>query len=371
MTEPGKTEPGKTPTAAETVASAVFAGRISAVVPARNEEAVIATCVESLAQQPEIAEVFVVDDQSTDRTAEIVRGLAARIPKIRLLRTEGPPGGWVGKNYAVWIGAQQASEPWLLFTDADAEHLPRAAAHALELAREHDAAIVSFSPEQIVRRWYEKALIPLVFTRLAKLYSYDAVNDPKSPVAAANGQFLLIRREVYESVGGHASLPGEVLEDLALARMVKRAGYRLWFGSGAGFVRVRMYRSFSEMWQGWKKNLYRLIGGTPRAMYSELDDVVPWMVALVLLLGIKIPFALFIGVVLLLARQVQYGLQLTRNHYPISLIVFYIPAIALYTAVLRASYRSHQRGTVQWKGREYRVEWPQEGGKEPLRREKA
>lgn len=345
--------------------------RISAIVPARNEEALIAACVESLAAQPEIAEIFVVDDQSSDGTAEVVRGIAARFPQVRLLHTNGLPAGWMGKNHAVWLGAQEAHQPWLLFTDADAEHLPGAAARALELAHEKDAALVSFSPEQVVKRWYEKALIPLVYTRLAKLYSYEAVNDPKVPTAAANGQFLLIRREVYSATGGHSSLPGEVLEDLALARMVKRAGYRLWFGSGAGLVRVRMYRSFGEMWQGWKKNLYRLAGGTPRAMYSEMDDAVPWMVILILLLGIKIPFALFVGVLLLLARQIQYGMQLTRNHYPLLFILFYVPGVALYTAALWASYRGHQRGTVQWKGREYRVEWPPGHAKEPLRREKA
>lgn len=365
------TEPSQKPTATASVASAEGTPRISAIVPARNEEEVIATCVESLAAQPEIAQILVVDDQSTDRTAEIVRGLAQRWPQIRLLQTEKLPDGWVGKNYAVWVGAQQASEPWLLFTDADAEHLHGAAAKALELAREHDAALVSFSPGQVVKHWYEKSLIPFIYTRLAKLYSYDAVNDPKSAAAAANGQFLLIRKDAYDAVGGHSSLRGEVLEDLALARMVKRAGYRLWFGMGAALVRVRMYRSFRAMWQGWRKNLYRLIGGTQRAMYSEMDDVLPWMILMILLLGIKIPFALFIGVVLLLGRQIQYGRQLGRNHYPFSFIVFYVPAVTLYIAVLWASYRGHQRGTVQWKGREYRVEWPEDTAKEALRREKA
>jgi glycosyltransferase involved in cell wall biosynthesis len=347
------------------------APRISAIVPARNEEAVIARCVESLAAQPEIVEILVVNDQSSDQTAEIVRGLMSRFPQVRLLEAGQLPPGWVGKNHAVWLGAQQAREPWLLFTDADAEHLPGAAAEALQLAGQHRCELVSFSPEQLVRHWYEKALIPMVYARLARLYSYDAVNDRKSPAAAANGQFLLIRQDAYQAIGGHASLRGEVLEDLALARIAKRAGYQLWFASGSGLVRVRMYRSFMAMWEGWKKNLYRLIGGTPRAMFSELDDVVPWIVFLVLLVGIKVPFALLLGVLLLLGRQLQYGIELTRNHYPFSFIVFYIPAVLLYTAVLWASYRSHQRGTVQWKGREYRVEWPQDAKKEPLTRGKA
>src|SRR5215813_7886750 len=109
---------------------------VSAIVPARNEEAVIAKCVDSLVAQPEVAEVIVVDDESTDRTAQIVRELAARYPQIRLLASGGPPDGWVGKNYACSVGARQATGEWLLFTDADAEHLPGSTARALENARE-------------------------------------------------------------------------------------------------------------------------------------------------------------------------------------------------------------------------------------------
>jgi glycosyltransferase involved in cell wall biosynthesis len=343
--------------------SAPASGAVSAIVPARNEEAVIAACVESLVAQPEIGEVIVVNDQSSDRTADIVRELARHHTKVRLLETDGPPQGWVGKNYAVAVGAKEAKGEWLLFTDADAEHLPGSTARALEKARETGAALVSFSPEQLTERWYERALIPFVYCRLANLYSYEAVNDEKSGAAASNGQYLMMRRNVYEAIGGHGSVAGEVLEDVALARIVKRAGHRLWFGTGKSVVRVRMYRSFAAMWEGWKKNLYRLIGGTPRAALSELDSAVPWMVALVLLIGIKLPWALLLGVFLLLARQLSYGAQLARNHYPFSFIVYYVPAMVLYAGVLWASYRSHMAGRVVWKGREYRMEVPETSGK--------
>src|SRR6266704_210075 len=114
--------------------------------------------------------------------------------------------------------------------------------------------------------------LSLIYLRLAKFFSYDHVNDPKSRVAAANGQFLMIRRDVYDAIGGHAGVAGEVLEDVAIALRVKAAGHRIWFGSGKGIVRVRMYRSFDAMWQGWKKNLYRLIGGTPWAVFRELES---------------------------------------------------------------------------------------------------
>jgi glycosyltransferase involved in cell wall biosynthesis len=329
--------------------------RVTAIVPARNEESAIAACVESLAGQPEIAEIVVVNDESSDRTEEIVRCLAEKISRLRLVQVREVPAGWVGKNYAASVGGSRAAGDWLLFTDADAELQPGAVQRALELAQEHGAALVSFSPEQVTERWYEKALIPFVYCRLARHYSFEAVNDPASAAAAANGQFLMLRREAYEAIGGHAQVASEVLEDVALARRAKAAGLRLWFGSGAGLVRVRMYRSYAEMWGGWKKNLYLLIGGNSGAVFRELREVFPWIPVLVILLGLKTPIAAFLGVWLLIFRQVSYGSELKRNHFPFSFILYYIPAVLLYAGVLWASYRSHARGKVEWKGREIAV----------------
>jgi glycosyltransferase involved in cell wall biosynthesis len=332
---------------------------VTAIIPARNEEAVIAACIASLASQPEIAEILVVDDQSTDATASVVRGLMEKIPNLCLLQSGELPDGWVGKNHALWAGAQVATCGWLLFTDADAEHERDSVSRALDLAHEHGAALVSFSPEQIAETWYEKALIPFIYVRLAKRFSYENVNDPNSLAAAANGQFLMMRRDVYDTTGGHSAVAGEVLEDVALAISAKAKGYRIWFGPGKGIVHVRMYRSFGAMWQGWKKNLYRLMGGTPWTVFREMESILPWIPLLVIVLGLKYPFLLFLGVLLLIARQTSYGLDLVRNQYPFSFIFYYVPAVALYVAVLWASYRSYVHGRIQWKGREYSVGAPE------------
>lgn len=331
---------------------------ISAIVPARNEERVVADCIGALVRQPEIAETIVVNDGSVDRTAEIVRGLMPAMPRLRLLNVEGPPPGWLGKNNAAWHGAKATKNRWLLFTDADAELQPGAAKRALEIAQESSAALISFSPEQLMERWYEKALIPFVYCRLARYFSFEAVNDPASSVAAANGQFLMIRRDGYDAIGGHARVAGEVLEDVALAKRAKAAGYTLWFGPGNGLVRTRMYRSFGAMWEGWKKNLYLLVGGTPGSALRELLAVVPWIPTLLLLVGIKLPFALLLGIGLLVARHAGYGLDLARNQYRASHIIYYVPAVALYAGVLWASYRAHSKGIVQWKGRQVSVGLP-------------
>lgn len=350
---------GHNSSATMTPFSASAAGEVTAIIPARNEEAVIASCIESLARQPEIGEILAVNDQSADGTVSVVHRLMEKIPNLRLLESAELPDGWVGKNHALWIGARQAKGAWLLFTDADAEHESNSAARALQIAKEHNAALVSFSPQQITQNWYEKALIPYIYVRLAKHFSYENVNDPNSRAAAANGQFLMIRRDVYDGIGGHAGVAGEVLEDVAFAVRLKAAGHRIWFGSGEGIVRVRMYRSFDAMWQGWKKNLYRLIGGTPGAVFREMESNLPWIPLLLIFAGLKVPFLLFAGVLLLIWRQTNYGLDLVRNHFPFSFIFYYVPAVVLYVSVLWASYRSHINGRIQWKGREYSVGAPE------------
>jgi glycosyltransferase involved in cell wall biosynthesis len=347
------------PLTSRTPVADIPVGSVTAIVPARNEEASIAACVTSLSNQPEIAEILVVNDQSTDATATVVRGLMAKIPNLRLLESGELPDGWVGKNHALWVGVREVKSPWLLFTDADAEHEPNSVSCALQTAREQGAALVSFSPEQITEAWYEKALIPYIYLRLAKRFSYEQVNDPNSPAAAANGQFLMMRRDIYDAIGGHSGVAGEVLEDVALAMRVKAAGHRIFFGSGKTIVHVRMYRSFRAMWQGWKKNLYRLMGGTPWAVFREMESNLPWIPLLVIVLGLKFPFLFFLGVLLLIARQTAYGLDLARNQYPFSFIFYYVPAVALYVAVLWASYRSHVNGRIEWKGREYSVGAPE------------
>ena len=327
---------------------------ISAIVPARNEEALIAACVESLAAQLEISEIIAVNDQSSDRTLSILRELAQRIPRLKVVDAPPPPAGWVGKNHAVWNGAQRAGGEWLLFTDADAVLEEGAARKALELGKEHEAALVSFSPVQVLEKWYEKALIPFVYVRLARKFSFDQVNDPQSTVAAANGQFLMVRRNPYQAMGGHAAVPGEVLEDVALARKVKGGGGKIWFAY-SDRVRVRMYRSFRAMWEGWRKNLFALVGGTTTAVFSEFESTFPWMILIVFLIGIKVPLGVFAGVVLLLLRQLSYGLALTRNQFPFKYILYYLPAVFLYAAALWASHESYAKGKVAWKGREYPV----------------
>ncbi len=335
---------------------------ISAIIPARNEEASIARAVESVAAQPEIGEVIVVNDQSTDRTGEILRELSKRIPKLKVLNAGDLPLGWVGKNHAAAIGAVAATGDWLLFTDADTFHHLGAARRALADAVDHSAILVSYSPEQEMDSFWERAVIPFVYGRLASRYSFAQVNDPRRPEAAANGQFLLILRDAYEAVGGHAVIASEILEDVALARLVKSQGYGIYFTAPIGIVRARMYRSVGAMWQGWTKNLYLLAGGSAKAALLEMAEVLPWfdvsaMLAIWIYLRAHASASVWLLPLLLLLPiirvHLQYGIQLYRNLYPVSYVQYCLPGMMFYCAAFIASWWKNAHGAVVWKGRAY------------------
>jgi glycosyltransferase involved in cell wall biosynthesis len=335
---------------------------VSVIIPARNEEASIARAVESVAAQAEVGEVIVVNDQSTDRTGEILAELASRIGKLKVLSTDELPSGWIGKNYAATLGAAAARGDWLLFTDGDTYHRIGSTRRALIDAVDHDAVMVSYSPEQEMETFWERVLIPFVYCRLAARFSFARVNDPASPDAAANGQFLLVLRDAYEAVGGHAAIAGEVLEDVAIARLLKQSGFGIYFTAPIGIVRTRMYRNFHAMWQGWTKNLYPLVGGTPRTTAIELAETCPFFEALTfVLLGAFViekrtesPWILLlIGLAALCGAHLRYAAALYRNLYPVSYIQYYALGVCLYSAALVVSWWKNTRGAVVWKGRAY------------------
>jgi len=326
---------------------------ISAIVPARNEEHNLARVVQSLAAQPEIREIIVVDDQSTDATPQVLEKLCQQFPQLKTARTEMLPPGWTGKNHAIWVGLEHATGDALLFTDADTEHLPGSAARALDDAAAHNALLVSYSPEQETVTWWEKALLPLIFCRLSRHFSYARVNNPALPDAAANGQYLLLDRRVYDAIGGHMAVASQVLEDVEIAKRAKIAGYRLHFASGQGIVRARMYRSFGDLWEGWSKNLYRLVGGTPDALWKELFVTVPWGPLVLFVMARFGSLFPVLGVVMLVLRHGAYLLELLRNQFPAARVVYYLPGSLLYPWLLAASARRHRRGVVAWKGRKY------------------
>ena len=146
----------------------------------------------------------------------------------------------------------------MLFTDADTVHEPGSLARAMDEAKQRGVVLLSYSPEQEVHTFIERSVMPVIFAELANRYKPSEVSDPNSEAAAANGQYILISREAYDAVGGHASVSGSLLEDVELARAVKRSGRKIFFRLAADQVRARMYRTTSQLIEGWSKNLVLL-----------------------------------------------------------------------------------------------------------------
>jgi chlorobactene glucosyltransferase len=253
------------------------AALVTVLVPARNEERNVGACLASLSAQawPNL-EIIAVDDGSTDGTPAILADAARRDPRVRVLRVDGPPAGWTGKSFALDAGVSIARGAWLCFTDADTVHAPESIARAVGFAERHGVALLSLTSRQLTRSFWERVVQPVVFGLLDQWFPLTAVNDPASPVAAANGIFILAARDAYRDAGGHRAVAGEILEDVALARRVKAGGGRIAFVDGADLVAARMYTDLAAIRRGWTKNLYRLRGRRPLPSLVELGVTLVW-----------------------------------------------------------------------------------------------
>ena len=327
---------------------------VSVIIPARNEEASLGACLDSLVAEtgvnPETVnfEIIVVDDNSTDRTREI----AASFPHVRVIDAAPLPSGWTGKNNAVATGARQARGSWFLFTDADTVHLPDSLMRSLKEAKAHGAALLSYSPEQIVETLGEKTVMPVIFADLARRYRPSEVSSPQSAVAAANGQYILITREAYDAVGGHSAVAADLLEDVALAHAVKRSGRKIFFRYGGDAVRTRMYRNFAQLREGWTKNLALLFPSPGFLAAWRLLEFVVFVASLALVVMNLADRDFALAPLYLIPPAVTIA-RIRRAHFswPSTLLAFI--GLPLFAYLLLRSKRAHASGSVAWKGRTY------------------
>lgn len=333
---------------------------VSVIVPARNEEASLADCLRTLVSQAGVNdEIIVVDDASTDGTRAIAEGFP-----VRVIAADPLPEGWTGKCNAAWSGAKAAKGQWLLFTDADTKHASNSIAGGLQEAKENEAGLLSYSPKQKVASLAERALMPVIFGELATKYPPKDVCDPNSPVAAANGQYLLIRRDVYDAIGGHAAVATTILEDVELARRAKQSGHKLCFHY-SDVVSARMYRGFGEMWEGWTKNLALLFPNARSLAVKRAIEFLVIVIAAVFAIAAALQdekLAAIIAAAVTLQWFYLFWKRVQLAHFDGLSNALSLFGLPLFAVLLWNSDISHKRGLVRWKGREYSVVKPVETG---------
>ncbi len=238
---------------------------IAVIVPAYNEADNIAACVASILDSTEMSAqqfgLWVVDDRSIDGTWEILQGMAGdrQDPRLHLIAGSAcPPGeNWQGKNWACVQGVEQASpRDFLVFIDADVRLCRGAIETLLNTMTQQQVDFLNCIPALVCGSLVEWLVQPLIFMNLLVSMNSDAARDPRNKTAYAAGPMMAFRRSVYETIGGHRGVSDRVAEDVALARLVKQAGFNSQYWLGAKIARLRMYQNWSALWEGWTKVLY-------------------------------------------------------------------------------------------------------------------
>ena len=272
-----------------------------------------------------------------------------------------------GKNHACWTGVQKSDSQWYCFVDADVSAEPELLETAVDMAVHKEIDMLSINPFQELLSFSERFFLPGIFVSIALSMNFKRVNNPSKPEALANGQFILMRRSTYETIQGHYAVRNEIMEDLALANIIKQKGYRLYFMFSDELIRTRMYRSFSQIWEGFSKNLVDIkkntgtIGSIFTGLKSLLLGWIPLVLPILTWLHLRSApdpfFAYFAFTTAVIAAAVMYLFML--------LIVkaFVIPSFyalsfpfgfTMHAALTINSLIRRKKGDRKWKGRTYR-----------------
>lgn len=333
---------------------------VSVLIPARNEQDTIRACVEA-ALQSDLSplEVIVYDDGSTDQTPQILAEIAAADPRLRVVRGHGLPEGWIGKPHACHQLSTHARGELLLFVDADTFLTPSGLSRVLSMLDTLRADVLTAVPRQLMGSWAEHLVLPLLHLTytswfpLMLTYKSDDVR-----FLAANGQIMAITRQAYDASGGFAAVRHEVVDDMAICRLLKSSGFKVVFADGDKIASCRMYGNARQVWEGFSKNIYEGLGGHIPALIGviglyALAFIAPYILAPALLLTHH-PGASFAVLALVINLVLRVMLALRHHHHPLGVLahplgVFGLLAIAVNSAIW------HHRGQIRWSGRTYQA----------------
>lgn len=332
---------------------------VSVLVPARNEEANIGPCVRLLlAQEYPDFEVLVLDDESDDKTAEILHALAKDNDRLRVFVGQSLPAGWMGKHWACHRLAQMAVGDLLLFTDADTCHHPHTLRDGVAALLAEEADLLTAIPHQETVTWSERLVVPafpwsiFVFLPLAIAHRVRAPS-----LSASVGQFMLFRRRAYAQIGGHAAVRQDAVDDIALGRQIKVQGLRWRVVDGGERISCRMYGGFREVCDGFTKNLLAGFG------YNVPLFILVWVclgvlfwepLTLLALRGVGVPISassIFLAIGAVALSLLLWVIPYWRFGFPLWLACLYPVTVLLAAIIASRSMLLTLRGQATWKGR--------------------
>lgn len=339
---------------------------VSVLIPARNEEHNIARCLRSLSRQnyPKL-EIIVLDDNSSDGTAGIVRDFAKKNKKlkIKLLAGQLLPPDWLGKSFACQQLANSARGEFLLFTDADTLHFRNSVSCAVGALIENNLDAICVFARQITVTIHERMMVPFGNFFLMAFLPFILISRSKNPLfCTAIGQYMLFKKEVYEKIGGHQSVKNEILEDIHIAKQVKRHGFKFMIFDGKNNFYCRMYKNLNEVIRGYSKVLaaafdYNLAIQSTVTVLVFLFFLIPFVALPVSVFLIEWPSLiidlLIAQVGIILAMRILQVIRF-KNRF-IDIFLFPVSVIYLLFISVHSLIKSKSSSGIYWKGRTYDV----------------
>jgi len=330
---------------------------VSTIVPARNEERNIDRCAQGISGQdyPHLEMIF-VDDDSKDATPDILVRHQTREPRIKVVQTGGRPEGWNGKQWACHSGAQATSGDWLLFMDADTYAEPDLISRTLAFCLKNNVDMLTLQPWYEMGGLWERIVMPTGLPLLLLAYPPHRVNNPHVPLSMANGQFILIRRAVYDAVNGHEGIKDRMMDDYAMGETVKGAGFRMMIVDGADVMRVRLYINLQEIWAGALKAAVQISGGwgiSALGIVVTMGIVVfpPFALALAVMIE-NWPAVVMMGMVTALQVMFYSAVRITGFRAPPwTSLTYPFGGIVITAILLDGMIRLATGQDIQWKGR--------------------
>ena len=327
--------------------------RVSVLIPARNEEANVGDCIKGfLSQNYDNFEIHVLDDQSTDRTGAIIEKFGEQYPIVQAIHGKPLPAGWHGKNWACHQLSQHADGEILIFTDADNRPAPNAIANTIAYMQKLELGLLSAFPEKVTGTLAEKLVVPVVDMFVyAGLPLWLTYFSRFPSLAAASGLWIAFTREAYQLIGGHQAVSNQIVEDVELSRLAKKRGIKILTSAGTRVVSCKMYHSFKEVWDGFSKNLFGLVGYKMIPFFI----LVLGLFTMCVLPYITVWFAPLRGlaiVAIVMNIVIRMVLALKYRHPFFTSVILHPLGILLTLLIGINSFCQVRSGRLQWKGRQ-------------------